>query len=89
MRMGRPEAARAALDDALRLGEELTVKHQSIYLVDLATTYTQEREPEEACRLVLQSQFGALSLVVAAASGGLMAASPHRPAERESWPTPR
>lgn len=51
MRMRRPEAARAALDDALHLGEELTVKHQSIYLVDLATTYTQEREPEEACRL--------------------------------------
>jgi tetratricopeptide (TPR) repeat protein len=51
MRMHRPEAARAALDDALHLGEELTVKHQSIYLVDLATTYTQEREPEEACRL--------------------------------------
>lgn len=49
--MSRPEAARAALDDALHLGEELTVKHQSIYLVDLATTYTQEREPEEACRL--------------------------------------
>jgi tetratricopeptide (TPR) repeat protein len=51
IRMRRPEAARAALDDALHLGEELTVKHQSIYLVDLATTYTQEREPEEACRL--------------------------------------
>src|ERR671912_2492398 len=51
MRMRRPEAARAALDDALHLGEELTVKHQSIYLVDLATTYAQEREPEEACRL--------------------------------------
>jgi tetratricopeptide (TPR) repeat protein len=51
MRMRRPEAARAALDDALHLGEELTVKHQSIYLVDLATTYSQEREPEEACRL--------------------------------------
>jgi hypothetical protein len=51
MGMRRPEAARAALDDALYLGEELTVKHQSIYLVDLATTYTQEREPEEACRL--------------------------------------
>ena len=51
MRTRRPEAARAALDDALHLGEELTVKHQSIYLVDLATTYTQEREPEEACRL--------------------------------------
>ena len=51
MRMRRPEAARAALDDALHLGEELTVKHQSIYLVDLATTYTQEHEPEEACRL--------------------------------------
>jgi tetratricopeptide (TPR) repeat protein len=51
MRMRRPEAARAALDDALHLGVELTVKHQSIYLVDLATTYTQEREPEEACRL--------------------------------------
>jgi tetratricopeptide (TPR) repeat protein len=51
MRMRRPKAARAALDDALHLGEELTVKHQSIYLVDLATTYTQEREPEEACRL--------------------------------------
>jgi hypothetical protein len=49
--MRRPEAARAALDDALHLGEELTVKHQSIYLVDLATTYAQEREPEEACRL--------------------------------------
>lgn len=27
MRMRRPEAARAALDDALHLGEELTVKH--------------------------------------------------------------
>jgi hypothetical protein len=39
--------------------------------------------------LVLQSQFGALLLVMAAASGGLMAASPHRPAERESWPIPR
>jgi tetratricopeptide (TPR) repeat protein len=51
MRMRRPEAARAALDDALHLGEELTVKHQSIYLVDLATTYAQECEPEEACRL--------------------------------------
>jgi tetratricopeptide (TPR) repeat protein len=51
MRMRRPEAARAALDDALHLGEELTVKHQSIYLVDLATTYAQEREPEEACHL--------------------------------------
>ena len=51
MRMRRPAAARAVLDDALQLGEELTVKHQSIYLVDLATTYTQEREPEEACRL--------------------------------------
>src|SRR4029453_5988571 len=50
MRMRRPETARAALDDALHLGEELTVKHQSIYLVDLATTYTQEREPEEAGR---------------------------------------
>ncbi len=37
-------------------------------------------------RLVLQSQFGGLLLVVAAARGGLMAASPHRPAERESWP---
>jgi hypothetical protein len=55
MRMRRPEAARAALDDALQLGEELTVKHQSIYLVDLATTYTQEREPEEACRLASQA----------------------------------
>jgi hypothetical protein len=33
------------------LGEELTVKHQSIYFVDLAITYTQEHEPEEACRL--------------------------------------
>jgi hypothetical protein len=33
------------------LGEELTVKHESIYLVDLARSYTQEREPEEACRL--------------------------------------
>jgi tetratricopeptide (TPR) repeat protein len=55
MRMRRPEAARAALDDALHLGEELTVKHQSIYLVDLATTYTQEREPEEACRLAGQA----------------------------------
>jgi tetratricopeptide (TPR) repeat protein len=51
MRMRHPEAARAALDDALHLGEELTVKHQSIYLVDLATSYTQQREPEEACRL--------------------------------------
>jgi tetratricopeptide (TPR) repeat protein len=51
MRMRRPQGARAALDDALQLGEELTVKHQSIYLVDLATTYTQEHEPEEACRL--------------------------------------
>jgi hypothetical protein len=51
MRMRRPEAARAALDDALRLGEELTVKHQSIYFVDLAITHTQEHEPEEACRL--------------------------------------
>jgi hypothetical protein len=51
MRIRRPEAARVALDDALRLGEELTVKHQSIYLVDLATTYAQDSEPEEACRL--------------------------------------
>jgi tetratricopeptide (TPR) repeat protein len=51
MRMRRPEPARAALDEALHLGEELTVKHQSIYLVDLGTTYTQEGEPEEACRL--------------------------------------
>jgi tetratricopeptide (TPR) repeat protein len=51
MRMRRPEAARAALDNALHLGEELTVKHESIYFVDLATTYAQEREPEEACRL--------------------------------------
>jgi hypothetical protein len=33
----------------------LTVKHQSIYLVDLATTYTQEREPEEACRLASEA----------------------------------
>jgi hypothetical protein len=55
MRMRRPEAARTALDDALHLGEELTVKHQSIYLVDLATTYAQEREPEEACLLADQA----------------------------------
>jgi hypothetical protein len=45
MPMRRPEAARVALDDALHLGEELTVKHQSIYLVDLATTYTRSASP--------------------------------------------
>jgi hypothetical protein len=55
MRMRRPQGARAALNEALHLAEELTVKHQSIYLVDLATTYTQEHEPEEACRLAGQA----------------------------------
>ena len=34
-------------------------------------------------RLVLQPQFAALLLVVGASSGGLMASSPERPAQRE------
>ena len=55
MRMDRPVDARLALTEALREAEELTIKHQSIYLVDLATTHSQEREPEEACRLATEA----------------------------------
>jgi tetratricopeptide (TPR) repeat protein len=55
MRMGRPVDARAGLTEALGEAEELTLKHQSIYLIDLATTYGQEGEPEEACRLASEA----------------------------------
>jgi tetratricopeptide (TPR) repeat protein len=51
MRLEQPVKARAALINALDRAETSAVKYRSIYLMDLATTYAQEDEVEQACSL--------------------------------------
>jgi putative transposase len=54
-----------------------------IQLPRIGVLKTHESARKLARRLVLQSQFAALLLVVGASSDGLMASSPERPAQRE------
>lgn len=51
LRLGQSGPARSALNDALAGSEPGEIKSRSIYMIDLATTYAQDREFDAACIL--------------------------------------
>ena len=53
--VGKPEVARAALNEALTLLNPSAIRRQSTLYTDLAKTYIQENEIEEACKLAMQA----------------------------------
>jgi len=55
IRLEEPDAAQDVLMDALTSMEPHRIRHKSIVLIDLATTYIQQGEIEEACRYASQA----------------------------------
>ena len=55
VRLGKPEFARSALNEALRLLNPSAIRRQSTLFTDLAKTYIQQNEIEEACKLAAQA----------------------------------
>lgn len=55
IRLQEPQTAQAILTDALLSMEPHRIRHKSIVLIDLATTYIQRGEIEEACRYASQA----------------------------------
>jgi tetratricopeptide (TPR) repeat protein/transcriptional regulator with XRE-family HTH domain len=55
VRLKQPQEARAVLNDALTLIHPLPMRRRSTILTDLAATYIQQGEIEEACKLLNQA----------------------------------
>jgi tetratricopeptide (TPR) repeat protein len=53
--LGKPRAARSVLNEALRLLNPSAIRRQSTIFTDLAKTYVQQNEIEEACKLAMQA----------------------------------
>jgi hypothetical protein len=55
LRLKQPEQAQSVLHESLKIMEPHRLRHKSIVLVDLATSYVLQQEIEEACRCASQS----------------------------------
>jgi tetratricopeptide (TPR) repeat protein len=53
--LGKPESARSALNEALESLNPSAIRRQSTLFTDLAKTYIQQNEIEEACKLAAQA----------------------------------